>query len=1101
MKNPPSPSKKKLRKPTSSISEDDEAEPRDFPVVGIGASAGGLEAIKELLEALPENTGFTYVVIQHLASDQESMLPEILSRFTKMSVNKVHNGMQIEPDHVYVIPSGKIMTITKGTLKLQPKRTSIKPINDFLISLAQDLKTHAIGVILSGTGNDGTDGLKSIKAEGGITFVQDPKTATYQDMPRSAISAETAYYILSPTEIAKELNNIANHPEIAGKKTESLKDEEEYSNNLQKVFNLLKVAFRVNFANYKKPTINRRLSRRMVLNKIENKKEYVEYLQTHKNELQALFEDLLISVTGFFREPEAFNLLKESVFPELIKNMPSNEPLRVWVPGCSTGEEVYSIGIAIEEFLEDKNIVEKQVQIFGTDINNKNIEKARQAVYPKTIEEKVSEKRLKRFFLHNNGNYQVTKQIRDMCVFAKHDLTLDPPFSNLDLIFCRNLLIYFNTKLQERIIPILHYGLKNNGFLVLGQSESVGKFNYLFKPITKKGLIFKKKEAQPRVEFPLEKTTPYSNRKMLEQPTKLDTLNLLQKEVDDLLLSEYVPASFILNDNLDVIVFRGDVDPYISVASGVASFNISKIVRKELRSTLQTALYRVKKGKKEVNEKVRIEQDKQTKTVLMQIKPIKLPKHEENYLLVVFKEILKTPVYKKKAPTEKESESGKDQKIRELSEDLASTKQTLQTVIEQNEAINEELRSTFEEAQSSNEELMSTNEELETTKEELQSANEELTTLNDELKDRNQRLNELNDDLANLMDNVDTAVVLVDNDFKIKRSTDSAQKLLRLMPADFNHQITDLRLGIPIKELEKWLFNVTNKLEIVRNEIETERGYWYQIRIRPYLTSNKKVGGAVISLADITEMKELEDEKKYYTENLEQQVKDQTRKLVESESLAAIGKTAGMVGHDIRNPLQAIEGELYLARQELDVLPNSEARNNLRESIDTIQERLIYINKIIVDLQDYARAPAPNLKIVDLKKLVKTVVSEVPVPEIVNVSISIESDFPKLKADEVFLERILLNLIMNSLQAMPKGGNLTIKAVHEDNEAAISVIDTGTGISDDAKKNLFAPLFTTKSKGQGFGLAVVKKLTEAMDGTISFEGESHASAGKGAKYE
>jgi two-component system CheB/CheR fusion protein len=1062
-----------------------------FPIVGIGASAGGLDAMKQLLENLPEDVGLAYVVVQHLAADQESMLPEILSRHTKMSVKKVQNGMQIKPDRVYVMPSGKTMTISKGVLKLEPKAASLRPINEFMQSLANDRKTKAIGVILSGTGTDGTEGLKSIKAEGGITLAQDPKTAHYPDMPRNAILAKTVYYVLSPEDIAEELVNIANHPEIARQKKIEAKEptKEELTDN-QKIFTHLKATFGVNFANYKKSTINRRITRRMVINKIDIKKEYVEFLRTNKEELQALFDDLLIGVTSFFREPDTFIVLKEQVFPELVDKKQPNVTIRVWVPGCSTGEEAYSIAIAIEEFLEENSIVNKQIQIFGTDANSKFIEEARRAIYPRTIADNVSEIRLNRFFITTNGNYQVKKQIRDMCVFAKHDLTLDPPFSNLDLIVCRNLLIYFDNKLQEKVIPILHYGLRNHGYLVLGQSESIGRFTNLFKPLTKKGLIFQKKDAQPKVEFQLEAPLPYITKKRFEHPTKTDSLILLQKEMDNL-LSDYVPASLLLNNDLDVIVFRGKVDPYISIDSGVASLKATKIVRKDLRPTLQTGLYKAKKTKKEVEETVRTEKDKHTKIVKIKIKPVKLSKHEENFYFVIFEKIYKTSSKDKKAetPLQKETESTKDEQIKELSEELESTKHTLQMVVEQQEATNEELRSSLEEAQSSNEELMSTNEELETTKEELQSANEELATLNDELKDRNLKLTELNNDFANLMNNVDTAVVLIDNDFKIRRFTNSAQELLKLIPTDMDHPITNIRLGIPIDDLENLLNKVINGLESFREEIETEKGRWYQMRIRPYLTEEKKVGGAVLSLANVTEIKKLEAENKCYTDDLEQKVKEQTSQLIESEKMATIGKTAGMVGHDIRNPLQAIEGEIYIAKQEINAMPDTEEKNRMLKSLRIIQNRLYYINKIIMDLQDFSRKLEPNPEKVDLSKVVKETLSEIMIPETVKVTVSIEPDFPKLTLDTSYMKRILMNLLTNSIQAMPKGGNLKINAICQDDKALISVNDTGEGMSEGTKKKIFTPLFTTKSQGQGFGLAVVKRLTEAMDGTINFESE------------
>jgi two-component system CheB/CheR fusion protein len=550
---------------------------------------------------------------------------------------------------------------------------------------------------------------------------------------------------------------------------------------------------------------------------------------------------------------------------------------------------------------------------------------------------------------------------------------------------------------------------------------------------------------------------------------------------------------------LDVLVFRGRTDPYISIDPGAASLNAARLVRKELRPALQTAVYRAKKGQEAVKEIVRLNQGDEARTVSIQVKSLKLPKHEESFFFVLFEETAKSlPSSQKNSPTtyKVEPDSTKDQQIKDLSEDLDSTKQTLQTVIEQQEATNEELRSAMEEVQSSNEELMSTNEELETSKEELQSANEELTTLNDELKNHNQNMSLLNDDLTNLMGNVDTAVVIVDNDFKIRRFTNSAEQLLRLMPSDLDHPITAIRLGIPVDNLEKLLTKVTVNPETVREEIQNEKGRWYQMRIRPYLTQDKKISGAVISFSDVTEIKKLEDEKKSYTENLEFQVKEQADKIVQSESLATIGKTAGMVGHDIRNPLQSIVSELYLANRELENLPNEQTKENLKESLKEIEERLFYINKIVSDLQDYSRNANPQIEKVDMEKAIQDIFVSDLIPIEIEASYSVEEDFPKLNLDLSYLKRILTNLISNAVQAMPNGGKLTVDISRKNGKASITVSDTGQGMNDEVKAKIFTPLFTTKSKGQGFGSAVIKKLTEAMEGTVTFESEK----GNGARF-
>ncbi len=788
----------------------------EFPIVGIGASAGGLDPIRKLLEDLPVDTGMAFVVIQHLAAGQESMLPEILSRSTEMRVLQVKDGMKVEKNQVYVITPGTTMTLQKEYLRVIPKGIALKPINDFMVSLALERKAQAIGIVLSGTGNDGTEGLKAIKSEGGITFVQDPETAQYADMPRNAIEAQIAYFILSPENIVKDLVRIAKNPQIRFETEAPELNKTESS--LKKILTMLNVSFGIDFTHYKATTINRRLARRMVINKIETDKEYIAFLRSHPKELDELFDDLLIGVTSFFRESQTFEVLKKKVFPELVKNRSVNDSIRIWVPGCSTGEEVYSLAIAILEFLEEKSITSLRVQIFGTDANEKNIDKARHGLYPKTIDEQVAQDRLKRFFEVQNGNYQISKLIRDMCIFAKQDITNDPPFSNLDLIMCRNVLIYFDSLLHEKMFPIFHYGLKNNGFLVIGESESIGKYNYLFEQITSKGLIFKKKHAQPQVFLRPDTFVPYSPAKKAKQLEKPNAMVLLKEETDRILMAEYVPASLLINNNLEILFFRGQVNPFLAHEPGAASLNAAKLVRKELRTDVQTMIYRARKENKALKEKVQLKLEEQQKNITIQVKPLKLADYEEPFFLITFEEQpLPRMLSGKEAkyPTPAKNETAKDKQIQELREDLESTKQSLQTIIEAQEATNEELRSTMEESQSSNEELQSTNEELETAKEELQSSNEELQTLNEELNNRNLTLGRLNDDLTNLQTNIDLPVVIVDRDLRIRRFTSSAQELFKISPSDVGRSIITINSVVYNANLEKIIADVISKLSPV----------------------------------------------------------------------------------------------------------------------------------------------------------------------------------------------------------------------------------------------------------------------------------------------
>ena len=1054
----------------------------DFPVVGIGASAGGLDAFKNLLENLPIDTGLSFVVIQHLAAGQESMLGDILSRFTKIPVQVVQNQTPVEPNHVYVIPPGTTMTMENRVLKLIPKDKTLKPIDTFLVSLAEDLKTNSIGVILSGTGSDGTIGLKAIKAQGGITFAQTPQSAQYPDMPLSAISAQATDFVLTPEEIAQELQKIAKNPQLVQTEIEAKAGAREVIPNkmtpLNAIFAMLKKQFNVDFSHYKETVVNRRISRRMVINHCENMADYVEFMRAHADELEPLYSDMLIGVTNFFREPETFTALKELVFPELSKRHSPNEPIRIWVPGCSTGEEAYSFAIAIQEYLEQNNLA-FPVQVFGTDVNEKNIEKARQGIYLKTIESEIEGNRLKHFFVSTNGHYQISKNIRDLCVFAKQDITADPPFSNMDLISCRNMLIYFDEYLHGKVVPTLHYALKMGGFLVLGQSESIGKFTNLFEQLTKKAPIYSKKRAQPSITFGLQASYPQQKPQEVKEE-KTDSLSILKDELDKLLVTEYVPAALLVNANSEVLVFRGNIAPYILPESGIASLNVAKMTRKELRSEVQTMIYRAKKEDEPIRENaVQFEFGGEKKTVNIQVVPLHIAQFKEPFFLLLFEDVSSAAALLHKTmeltSTPAGQESARTLQMKELRDELESTKLSLQRTIETQEATNEELRTTMEEAQSSNEELQSTNEELETSKEELQSSNEELKTLNDEVKNRNQVLAQLNDDLDNLNRNVDPAVVIVDKGLKIRLLSPSAEKILNLSPATIGLPITSIRLNVGVEDnLGEMISGVISKLSGVNKEVKDQTDHFYEMRIRPYVTQEDKIGGAVLSFVDI----------------------DDRKKLEKAQKMAAIGETAGMVGHDIRNPLQAITSDIFLVKAELASTPESSEKRNISESLQQIEENVDYINKIVADLQDYAKTINPAPKEMNLDALCIELVSEKRVPQNIKATCLVDNSVKTVRIDPTLLKRVLGNLVSNAVQAMPSGGELSVKAYRKGDELTLTIRDTGVGISEKVKPKLFNPLFTTKSKGQGLGLAVVKRITEALGGDVTFESQE----GKGTTF-
>jgi two-component system CheB/CheR fusion protein len=726
-----------------------------FSVVGIGASAGGLEAFTLLLRALPDQTGAGFVLIQHLDPTHESMLTELLSKATSMPVSEAKEDMEVERNHVYVIPPNQNMAISDGTLKLTPRietRGQAMPIDHFLRSLAEDQGSAAIGVILSGMGSDGTLGLAAIKAEGGITFAQDEKSAKYDGMPRSAIAAGCVDSVLPPAGIAAELARIGSHPYVTKPKTsEELVPEGEVG--LGNIFALVQNATGVDFTNYRRTTINRRIARRMLLHKIDKTEDYVGLLRENLAEVRALYHDMLINVTSFFRNPEAFEILKQTVFPDIVKGKSPEMPIRIWAPGCSSGEETYSLAISLLEFLGD-NITSTPIQFFGTDLSDTGIEKARVGIYPENIQADVTPERLRRFFVKTANGYQISKTIRDMCVFARQNIFIDPPFSQLDLISCRNLLIYLEPVLQRNVLPILHYALKPNGFLMLGASEGIGTFAHLFGTVEKKQKIFAKKAtaARPPLEFPVGSFAGKDTNKGIgKRGRSADEHGRnameVQKEADGVVLSEYAPAGVVINDDLEVLQFRGKTGTYLEPAPGSASLALLKMARPGLLCDLRVAIDKAKKENGPVTrEDVQITSEDQVRNITLKVIPLKSPHLRERNLLVLFEERAgRKPVKTEGIAGGKSEQEGETPQVTLFKKELAATKEYLQSLIEAGQEANEELQSANEEILSSNEELQSTNEELETAKEELQSTNEELHTLNEELRNRNFELGQSRD--------------------------------------------------------------------------------------------------------------------------------------------------------------------------------------------------------------------------------------------------------------------------------------------------------------------------------------------------------------------
>jgi len=824
-------------------------------IVGIGASAGGLEAFEQLLAALPVDSGMGFVLVQHLAPKHKSILSELLARATSMPVIEVTDGISVLPNHVYVIPPNSDMIIENGALHLSPlspDRAHRMPIDMFFRSLAEDQQGRAIGVILSGTASDGTLGLQAIKAFGGLTFAQNDITAKYNAMPRNAIAAGNVDYVLSPDGIARELKRMARHVHILSADETETPEAGGRDETLNKIYGILRNFSRVDFSLYKPGTMKRRITRRMFLQKIETPRAYLQFLRKNRDEVEALFNDVLINVTGFFRDPDAFDVLRRQAFPLMMSSKGANSALRVWIPGCSTGEEAYSLAISLLEYLGDR-ASSFHIQFFATDVSESIIQKARTGVYPESIATDVSAERLQRFFQKANGGYQISKTIRDLCVFAKQDIGKDPPFSKLDIISCRNVMIYMSPVLQKRIIPLFHYALNANGILFLGSSETVGSFTELFNVVDKKQKIYSKKSSSPSYnpDFIPQYQTQEDPKSPNEPAARVD----VAKVTSQILLSRYAPASVVVNDNLDILQFVGQIGRFLDPTPGDASLNILKLVKAGLQNELRLAFQETRRKGHVRKEGVLVEQNGGLKAMNFEIIPVKGVPGKEHYFLVVFEDWTTQPPAKtttkdrERDPKTKKSVSEKDNA--RLAQELEATREYLQSIIEEQRTTNEELRSANEEIQSSNEELQSINEELETAKEELQSTNEELTTVNDELQIRNDELTKLNNDLNNLLSSVSIPIIILGNDLRIRRFTPVAEKVMNLIPTDVGRPLADIKSNLKLQDLRQWIMRVIDTLEVLENEVEDLNGRRYSMKIRPYRTLDNKIDGVVIVLLEL----------------------------------------------------------------------------------------------------------------------------------------------------------------------------------------------------------------------------------------------------------
>ena len=1086
-----------------------------FSIVGIGASAGGLEAFTELLKHLPADSGLGFVLVQHLDPTHESALTEILGRVTAMPVSEVANDQAVLPNHVYVIPPNASLIIQQGVLTLQPRRQTggaQRSIDRFFQSLAEDLHERAIGVVLSGTATDGTVGLEAIKGEGGLTFAQDGKSAKYDSMPQSAAATGCVDFVLSPANIARELVRVAQHPYLASDGTDPQAAD---PNALAKILLLLRRGFGVDFSLYKPGTIRRRLARRMVLNKLNKLHAYAGFLQGNAAELGALYADMLISVTSFFRNPEAFEVLKQIVFPKLLT--PQREyPVRVWVLGCSTGQEAYSLAMAFEEYCGQTSSHTPRLQIFATDLNRAVLDKARRGLYVKSLVQDVSAERLRRFFVEEDGGYRVHKRIRELCIFARQSILSDPPFSRVDLISCRNLLIYLESVAQKKILPAFHYALKPGGFLFLGASESVGAFSELFECADKQQKIFSKKPA-PTPIFRMADSLGHSTANPQipsgasgGTPEEIRAGPDAQREADRVTLKQFGPPGVLVNAELQVLEFRGSTGAYLEVPAGKASFDLLRMAREGLALPLRAALTKAKKEDRTVREEnVPVRRDDETRMVDIQIIPLKNLK--ERCYLILFAEAERRsagvdPVSlisnrrragskgagsgPKRATEQSKKRSHESQRIAELERELGLTRDKRQSLREENEAANEEFQAASEELQSANEELQSINEELETSKEELESTNEELTTVNEEMVNRNAELNRLNSDLNNFQTSVHLAVVLLGRDLTIRRFSPLAEKAFSLRASDVGRPIGALKHDLDFPGLEQFLAQVIDTAQSQEREVQDKEGRWYLLRARPYLALDNKIDGATLVLVDINALK--------LSERAAESARASLERLAEDKD-----ELMGILTHDLKNLLSGMQ----MSAERLGESSGSLADPRLRLMVENIShsssQMLAFVKEFLTNAS-FGHGLTIKIESISLSEAVARVIGQYQEAahrkELVLQKV-LPAENAVVQADSAALGQVLGNLLSNAVKFSPPGKEISIGVRSEKSYFEFYVQDQGPGFTEEDKTRMFQRYVRLSARptggepSAGLGLSIVKKLVDAMGGALTCE----STAGSGAR--
>ena len=1073
-------------------------------IVGIGASAGGLEALQKFLSALPPDTGFPFVIIQHLSPDYKSLLGEILGKYTTMPVVQVEDGMAVQPNHVYVIQPGKNMRISNGKLLLSAQREKELnlPIDMFFRSLAAESGAHAIAIVLSGTGSDGTNGVRDIKEHDGMVMVQDIESSKFDGMPRSAMRTGTVDVQATPETLALELGHIS---ESAKKQPETLvKSEKQVDAELmKKVYIILKKVSNINFTHYKQTTILRRIERRMMIAHKDSLEGYVDFLYESPEEVKILSREVLIGVTSFFRDPEYFQNLKDIAIQDILLHSAEDEPIRVWVAGCSTGEEAYSIAILFCEEMETLKL-KRPVKIFATDLDVESITTAGKGVYGDNIADAVSPARLSRFFIRKNNAYEVSREIRKMIVFSPHNVFQDPPFGRLNLISCRNMMIYFQPVLQNDLFTIFHQALKDGGYLFLGKSEAIGAFTDAFPVVDPVSKIFTHRSD---VRIAGAKAIPYLQEasfddELAEERDERQQLRSAaasaspsdQERLDNSVLESYMPSTLIINDKNQIVRFYGDCGNFVHLPTGSFSYNVFDLITDALKIPASTILKeaREKKGKVQYTG-ISFHGEFGDAVITMTATPIsKKSSGQEGLYALLFLDSAQRGVDADAVPFDIDRVAS--QRITDLEQDLSDAQDKLNMSVSEQETVNEEL-------QAANEELLTANEELQSSNEELQSVNEELYTVNSEYQQKLTELADLNDDIANFLSSSLAGIIFVDNKLNIRRYTDYVTTEFSVMDHDIGRSLKFISYYFPTVDITEICDNVLKTLVPDEREVVTSKNKVFFMRVSPYRSTENKILGCVITFIDITKQKQGQVELASTEKKLS----------AAKETIEAKSDYLSRVAHEIRTPMGTLLGLSKAAKQRADV------DSALQLDLDRINETVEYMASIVTDISEAARMERGAAGLVSepfsLRKALSNVELQVEnaVKEAgLTFEVSIDDDFdPHYLGNETSVEQILINFLNNSIK-YTKSGAISLKVFEEkelelpyDKASLFFVIsDTGIGISKEFLPDVFKPFAreqtgdSNENKSMGLGLSIAKNLIESMGGAVTVESEP----GKGTTF-